>query len=138
MKNNLKKIFLIPFVLLVICLFISFLEYKQITHINPFDVSLIEKAQMCGTFQEAKSNSLHQCKNFFEFMINNPAPLDLVLSLSVFVFTLVLFLFYFLLKKNKKLFYFAFLILILISLALSLIYTNSNDTDALFLTGELR
>lgn len=138
MKKNLKKIFLIPFALVLICLVISFLEYKQITHINPFDVRLVERAQMCGTFEEAKSNSLHQCKNFFEFMTHTPAPLDLVLTIAIFVVTAVPSLFIFLFKKNKKYFYFAFLMLILIFLILSLVYTNSNDVNALFLTGELK
>ena len=138
MKKNLKKIFLIPFVLVLICLVISFLEYKQITHINPYDARLVEKSPMCGTFEEAKSNSLHQCKSFFEFMTHTPSPLDLVLIIAIFVVTAVPLLFIFLFKKNKKYFYFAFLMLILVFLVLSLIYTNSNDANALFMTGELK
>lgn len=138
MKKSLKKIFCIPLILVLICLIISFLEYKQITHINSLDVSFVDKVQMCGTFQEAKSNSLHSCKNFFEFMTNNPAPLYLVLTIAIFVVTAVPLFFYTLFKKNKKYFYFAFLMLVLIFLILVLVYTNSNNPDAIFLTGDLK
>ncbi|MEI6810669.1 MAG: hypothetical protein WCK60_01310 [Candidatus Nomurabacteria bacterium] len=141
MKNNLKKIFLIPFILVLICLFISFLEYKHITHINKYDYvsfSLKENLPSCGTFLEARKNILHECKNFFEFMTNRPAPLDLVLTISVFVMSFLLSLFYFLFNKNKKYFYSAFVILVVVFLVLYLVYINLNDPDALFLTGELK
>lgn len=133
MKKNLKKIFLIPFILVLICLFISFLEYKQITHINVFDQRLVENTPLCGTFAELKINSLHQCKNFFEFITNRPLPLDLIIIVIIFIVSLVLSLFYFLYKKSKKLFFRSFFIFIFIFLVLLLIYKNIEDKDAFFL-----
>ncbi|MCX6756796.1 MAG: hypothetical protein NTW35_01405 [Candidatus Nomurabacteria bacterium] len=137
MKDILKKIFLIPFILFLICLFVSFLEYKQITHINSYDERITKNSPLCGTFQEAKKDALHQCKNFFEFMTNRPAPIDLLVTIYTFVITFISSLFIFLFKKNKKYFYFAFLIFFLVVIILSLIYTNSSDPNAIFFTGEL-
>ncbi len=138
MKNNLKKIFLIPFILVLICLFISFLEYKQITHINVFDQRLVENTPICGTFAELKINALHQCKNFFEFMANRPMPLDLIVTITLFIFSSVLSLFYFLYKKSKKLFFRAFFIFIFVFFLLVLMYENIENKDAFFLTGKLK
>lgn len=136
MKNNLKKIFLIPFILVVICLFVSFLEYKQITHINVFDIMLSENTPICGTYLELRMNSLHQCKNFFEFMTNRPMPLDLVVTIAVFIFSSVLSLFYFLYKKSEKLFFKAFFVFMMMFIVLFLIYNNIEDKDYFFLTGK--
>lgn len=136
MKNNLKKIFLIPFILVLICLFISFLEYKQITHINVYDIRLMENTPICGTFKELKMNSLHQCKNFFEFMTNRPMPMDLVITITIFIFSSVLSLFYFLYNKSKKLFFKSFFIFMAVFLILFIIYKNIDDKDVFFLTGK--
>lgn len=137
MKSNLKKIFLVPIVLVVICLFISFLEYKHITHLNVFDQRLTDNVPMCGTFLELRKNILHDCSGFTEFMTNRPVPIDLMLTIVIFSFSLVLSFFYFLLKKSKKLFFRAFFIFVLIFLVMILIYRNIEDKDAFFLTGKL-
>lgn len=136
MINSLKKIFLIPFILVVICLLASFLEYKQITHINVFDIMLSENTPICGTYLELRMNSLHQCKNFLEFMTNRPMPLDLVVTIAVFIFSSVLSLFYFLYKKSEKLFFKSFFVFMIVFLILFLTYNNIEDKDYFFLTGK--
>lgn len=106
-----KKIFFIPVVLVLVYVFISFLDYKGI--INTFDERF---PRVCGDIKELQ---IYPCESFYEFYTGSPLPIHQFITVIIFILSSIIsFLVVCFLNSRKVFYYSVIVLLILLSIAL--------------------